>query len=467
MVRFFMCVICVLFFACSAGTVRAADPVEKCKVVFGNSAGQVTTSTLKSWGKTVDKNTVITLPTSNVNGYVSYWVVKRGTVTRKFAMGAKVKIVQDVTFRLTRYKIYEVKFYSSNGEGCYTALTRHLVKGVKFTLPSVTGSSTKRFLGWSTAKETHTPNYKAGTKITCTGNMSLYVSYQPIRTVYLYTCGGSLYKKVVYNVGSPATFPSVVSNEGMILGWSTQKNTHTNPMYYSGEDMPNYGTSFYMVEYQESSEKLLSGGQLLRSQKYQQVYVVGDSRSARSVPYVTPYVDNVHYIAKGGMGLRWLKEGDSGEESGIKQLLKAIATYSDKNNNKRNAVVFNLGANDLYRMESYVEYLNSIAQDLSEKYQCDLYFMSVNPVNDAMMKAYASIISSPASVRTESQVTNFNRNLRYRLDAKYYQYIDTCTCLRKYGWISYKNSAGIPDGLHYIGPTYQRIYNLMIQVLDR
>ena len=90
--------------------------------------------------------------------------------------------------------------------------------------------------------------------------------------------------------------------------------------------------------------------------------------------------------------------------------------------------------------------------------------MSVNPVNSAMIKAYGG------TYRTEAQVAAFNKSIRMSLcsgSTNYFTYIDACTALQKYGWISNFQNKGIYDGVHYSYQTYLRIYDYCIRNLRR
>ena len=86
---------------------------------------------------------------------------------------------------------------------------------------------------------------------------------------------------------------------------------------------------------------------------------------------------NVEFIAKAGEGLDWFKS------SGYKTLYRSVAK---RPRTEKKAVIINLGVNDLKNSASYVKYMKKVAAKL-KKYNCKMYYLSVNPVNSAMIKS--------------------------------------------------------------------------------
>lgn len=437
----------------------------KCKVTFANSKGVVANNAYKKLAKTVEKGTVIQLPKAEASGYRSYWVIKSSSGNKKYAMGASYKVTGNVKFCLYRYKLYTVKFYTNDGSSEYSAYAKQMVKGQTVTLPAIKSTASRIGLGWSAKTNSKKASYKMKQKVKVTGNMNFYIVCQSIRTVRLRWSDGTVYKTLKIKAGETENFPSVVSKSGMILGWSSESGKHTFPDYLAGESIPAYGTNFYMVDYQLTDEKILTGSQLLSPVKYKHVYIVGDSRTRRASVYLEPYVKNVTFIAEEGMGLDWLKGVSSSPNlpGGYSRLVTALRKNQD-DSEKKSAIVFNLGGNDLYNGIAYAQYMNSIANYL-KSFNCDLYFMSVNPVNEAMMRLYYEM-GGIVYPKTETQITSFNRILRNRLDYNYYKYIDTCSYLRMTGWRSIKHG-GYYDGLHYSQATYQKIYNYMMTQIEK
>lgn len=84
---------------------------------------------------------------------------------------------------------------------------------------------------------------------------------------------------------------------------------------------------------------------------------------------------NVEFIAKWGEGLYWFKSTDT----------DSLVLYQNSQR-IRKAVIINLGVNDLNNGRAYVTYMKKVAANL-KKYNCKMYYLSVNPVNSAMIKS--------------------------------------------------------------------------------
>lgn len=96
-------------------------------------------------------------------------------------------------------------------------------------------------------------------------------------------------------------------------------------------------------------------------------------------------------------------------------------------------------------------------------YNCSMYYMSVNPVNSAMMKHYYPY-------RTEQKVNDFNQRIYQSLCTgrlRTFTYMDCCSYMKKNGWISNRYDKGIRDGLHYSNATSLRIYQYGMKMLDK
>lgn len=159
------------------------------------------------------------------------------------------------------------------------------------------------------------------------------------------------------------------------------------------------------------------------------------------------------FIAKGGQGLAWFKC------EGYPSLIRSV---SKRPRSERKAVIINLGVNDLNNSKAYVTYMRKVSAAL-KRYNCRMYYLSVNPVNSAM------IADSEARPRTEAQVSAFNKVIYQKLCSgknRSFTYINTCTRLQKYGWSSNRHNAGIHDGLHYSDQTYLRIFNYCMKYLN-
>ena len=130
------------------------------------------------------------------------------------------------------------------------------------------------------------------------------------------------------------------------------------------------------------------------------------------------------------------------------------------------AVIFNMGVNDLihrngksidYRsvVSQYTSYMNSLSKKL-KKYNCKLFYMSVNPVNTAMKPT-----------RKESEVRAFNNTLRRGLNSSF-TWINSYSYFIKNGYSTHCEFRGnTDDGLHYSMITYKRIYAYVIKKLQK
>lgn len=179
-----------------------------------------------------------------------------------------------------------------------------------------------------------------------------------------------------------------------------------------------------------------------KEQVYDKIIMVGDSRTYRTYHQFGITAPNVRFIAKSGQGYVWMTS------TALTKLKKEIADADSD----RIAVVFNLGVNDLWNIDFYLEYMNTEVLELSESAGFDLYYMSVNPVSEAKYKkgGYNS------RNRNMSQILRFNKQLIRGLDEKYH-YIDTYSYMMKYYDV---DKMTLPDGLHYTQKASQIIFDL-------
>lgn len=435
-----------------------ADPVDsttKCRVVFANARGVVSTSTYRNWAKTVEVGDWIKLPEVSQNGYECYWVLKSGSTARRYYTGANFRVTKNTKFYLYRYKKYTVRFMTANGRKEYLSQRKIAVKGKYITLPDIPTTSATQIIGWKTSKNSKT--YKpVGSLIKVTGNMRFYpVTRRFSSYVMLRNNNGTGYKTINTAGESRAVFPSVdLKNGDMFLGWSRTRGKTSNPEYHAGDTIPTKRGNYYMVVFPRSNDK--APAILNQPQVHDMVYFVGDSRTLGLQKALTGLApSNVKFIYGSGQGLTWFRK------SGYSTLLRNIANQPRR---MKKAVIINLGANDLDNYNSYIKYMKNVAKRF-KAYNCDMYYLSVNPVNSAMIQNYFGFVS-----RTERQVAVFNRAIRSGLCTgrnKYFTYINTCGNLQKYGWISDRYNNGVFDGLHYSDETYLRIYDYCIRTLNR
>ena len=451
--------IMTLFVLFIFGGGRQVQAAQKCKVIFANSSGVVSTSTYKNWGKTVNKGKTITLPKYSTAGRKCYWVLKSDDGDKKYAPGARYRVTGNVKFRLYRYKEYAVRFFTSDGSKEYTTYRKTGIAGQSLKLPFVPGTSNAQGIGWSTSKKGKATN-KGNSSYKITGNRNFYAVTRKATSVSLRRQNGAAYKTVYTTSGTPV-FPAVdVSRPGgdgsMFLGWSRQRGKSTCPDYYAGDKIPSKTGIYYMVVFTEKNDVASLPTVVRYARNYKKVYFVGDSRTygmERAMRGKTP--SSIEFVCESGKGIAWFKE------TGYKQLLSKVKRESKST---KKAVIINLGANDLTRYTSYPAFLKSAAREL-KKYNCKMFYMSVNPVNSAMIHSYLGRTN-----RTEAQVDQFNRYIYTNLCSgknNYYTFMNTCYYFKRYGWISSRNNTGVHDGVHYSNETYRRIYDYAMRFLNR
>ena len=441
-----------LLLALSRPISAEAATTEKCKVVFANSNGVVSNDTFRKWARTVTKGSYIQLPTVNRSGYKCVWVEKRGTKELKYATGRNVRITKNTKFCLRYYKLYTVRYYTMNGSKEYTSLREQGYQGQVLTFPLHPTATGYKFLGWSTSINGKTVK-KEGDSLRVTGNMKFYIVGKKITGVNLRKYDGTVWKVVDTSSGS-ATFPAVnLNSANMCLGWSRTKGKTTNPEYKAGDKIPTRTGNYYMVVFFSKQDR--APASIIKPTKHQMVYFVGDSRTVGlQLALGNSAPSNVDFVCKGNQGLDWFRQ------TGYRELLRKLSKQSRKT---KKAVIINLGVNDMSNINTYVVYMRKVSENLKQNYNCDMYYLSVNPVNSAMIRSYG------AGTRTEAQVAAFNKTIYQKLCSgsdRAFIYINTCTNLQKYGWSSNRYDAGIYDGLHYSVETTLRIYGYCIRKLN-
>lgn len=441
-----------LFLALSRPVSAQAATTEKCKVVFANSNGVVSNDTFRKWTRTVTKGSYIQLPTVNRSGYKCVWVEKSGTKELKYATGRNVRITKNTKFCLRYYKLYTVRYYTMNGSKEYTSLREQGYQGQVLTFPLHPTATGYKFLGWSTSINGKTVK-KEGDSLRVTGNMKFYIVGKKITGVNLRKYDGTVWK-VVDTSSRSATFPAVnLNSANMCLGWSRTKGKTTNPEYKAGDKIPTRTGNYYMVVFFSKQDR--APASIIKPTKHQMVYFVGDSRTVGlQLALGNSAPSNVDFVCKGNQGLDWFRQ------TGYRELLRKLSKQSRKT---KKAVIINLGVNDMSNINTYVVYMRKVSENLKQNYNCDMYYLSVNPVNSAMIRSYG------AGTRTEAQVAAFNKTIYQKLCSgsdRAFIYINTCTNLQKYGWSSNRYDAGIYDGLHYSVETTLRIYGYCIRKLN-
>ena len=356
----------------------------------------------------------------------------------------------------------------------YRRWARTVKKGTVIKLPKVTKTGYKA--AWETKISDKTKQYNPGSKVTIKKNIKFCLKFykkdsKQIGTsansgtktqnntsgAKLYKNNGTFWKTLTTVRNQKAVFPSVTTGNGdMFLGWSRKKGKISDPEYYAGDAIPNLSGKYYMVVFKKSQDTAPT--ERKTQSKYEYVYLVGDSRTlGLRNALKSQFPENTKFIFKAGEGLRWFKK------SGFSALYKDVKSQPK---NIKKAVIINLGVNDLNNTTAYVKYMKNIAKKL-KGYNCTMYYLSVNPVNNAMITKYRG---HSTNSKTEAKVLAFNKYIYNKLCSGKkapFSYINTYGMLRKNGCISNKNNAGIFDGVHYSNETYLRIYDYCMRVLNR
>lgn len=161
-----------------------------------------------------------------------------------------------------------------------------------------------------------------------------------------------------------------------------------------------------------------------KNRDYDKYVFVGDSRFVGISKYSIS--DKDLFIAKVGEGYSYLIE----QMSNIKY-------YCDENT----ALIIGLGVNDSHSNgEKYIQTIN----DMAETMDCQIYFTTVNPVDE--VKAGYSGYNISAQV-----IDEFNENAYEQLSDKIV-YVDTNKYLRESGYET-------QDGLHYTEEISEKLYH--------
>lgn len=181
------------------------------------------------------------------------------------------------------------------------------------------------------------------------------------------------------------------------------------------------------------------------SADYGDIIMVGDSRFYHTYYRYGITADNVTWIAKSKMGYNWL------ENTAYPQIEQQVRMdYMRRHSSLgfaseqesafgRTAIVLNLGVNDLTNINFYLQFVNGRLKKLAEQYGCDLYYVSVNPIDTQKFLT--------SSVRRTPWIMNFNSEIKSGLDP-------ACTFIDTYGYLTSRygtdySKITVEDGLHY------------------
>ena len=435
------------------------------KVTFNNNAGTSTSSSYTSLTVYADQNQKITLPAvPKAKGYTNLgWTTAKGKKKPLYKAGSQVKITKTTRFYAVRRKskYYTVTYYMGDGKtnSTYKKLTTKVEEGTKVTFAKVPARSGYINLGWSSKKNSTKATAKAS--YTVTRNITLYAVQKKAVTLTLCKNNGAVYSTTRMAQGSTYKLSGVKDANGYtFMGWSEQAGQKVNPDYEAEETITvKKNTTLYAVVFNRSSEDNLSADVLpqVNSYKYKNVVFIGDSRTEymkNALARAGANTNYVKFICKAGEGYSWLTG------TAVPQLQELVKNDTNSILSKKTAVIFNFGVNDYNEYAKYAAYYKLIASSL-EKKGCELYFMSVNPINRLMLS------NTGRADRSEAKIRSFNTYMQKNLPSSY-TYIDMYSYLKAtgYSFASDKYGAGnIDDGLHYTARTYKRIFTHCLRSL--
>ena len=435
------------------------------KVTFNNNAGTSTSSSYTSLTVYADQNQKITLPAvPKAKGYTNLgWTTAKGKKKPLYKAGSQVKITKTTRFYAVRRKskYYTVTYYMGDGKtnSTYKKLTTKVEEGTKVTFAKVPARSGYINLGWSSKKNSTKATAKAS--YTVTRNITLYAVQKKAVTLTLCKNNGAVYSTTRMAQGSTYKLSGVKDANGYtFMGWSEQAGQKVNPDYEAEETITvKKNTTLYAVVFNRSSEDNLSADVLpqVNSYKYKNVVFIGDSRTEymkNALARAGANTNYVKFICKAGEGYSWLTG------TAVPQLQELVKNDTNSILSKKTAVIFNFGVNDYNEYAKYAAYYKLIASSLERK-GCELYFMSVNPINRLMLS------NTGRADRSEAKIRSFNTYMQKNLPSSY-TYIDMYSYLKAtgYSFASDKYGAGsIDDGLHYTARTYKRIFTQCLRSL--
>ena len=435
------------------------------KVTFNNNAGTSTSSSYTSLTVYADQNQKITLPAvPKAKGYTNLgWTTAKGKKKPLYKAGSQVKITKTTRFYAVRRKskYYTVTYYMGDGKtnSTYKKLTTKVEEGTKVTFAKVPARSGYINLGWSSKKNSTKATAKAS--YTVTRNITLYAVQKKAVTLTLCKNNGAVYSTTRMAQGSTYKLSGVKDANGYtFMCWSEKAGQKVNPDYEAEETITvKKNTTLYAVVFNRSSEDNLSADVLpqVNSYKYKNVVFIGDSRTEymkNALARAGANTNYVKFICKAGEGYSWLTG------TAVPQLQELVKNDTNSILSKKTAVIFNFGVNDYNEYAKYAAYYKLIASSL-EKKGCELYFMSVNPINRLMLS------NTGRADRSEAKIRSFNTYMQKNLPSSY-TYIDMYSYLKAtgYSFASDKYGAGsIDDGLHYTARTYKRIFTQCLRSL--
>ena len=401
----------------------------------------------------------VTLPdVPKVKGYTNLgWTTEKGETEPEYSAGDTVKITKATRFYAVRRKsnYYTVSYYLGNGStnAAYQKLIQTVEEGTVVTFAKVPARTGYVNQGWSSKKNSEKATAKA--KCTVNKNITLYAVQKKAVQLTFHRCDGSTWQKTTLAKGSSYSLPGVRDAEGYtFMGWSTKPMQSVSPQYEAEEKITvNGNVDLYAVVFNRTTETDLTEDQLPQVDiyKYKQVIFVGDSRTEFMENVLESLgndtTNHVEFVCEAGKGLSWF------QSTGYTQLYNLVKNNTNSILQKKTAVIFNFGVNDLKKYKEYVAYYKMIEPILANK-GCELYFMSVNPINRKMLP------NAGRADRSEAVVRTFNAYMKANLPSAY-TYIDMYSYLKSTGYSfasDHYGAGSVDDGLHYTARTYKRIF---------
>lgn len=262
--------------------------------------------------------------------------------------------------------------------------------------------------------------------------------YKVNQTWYYFSKNGAGYNRW-FNVGERRYFchPS----KGKLQGW---QNLYGQWYFFNGGSyvltsqwVQNGDELWFVNELGEVEKKINNSADTY--QEYDKIVMVGDSRFHHTYYKYGITAPNTVFVSKPGEGYDWLVQ------YGYNKIVNAVKKSS------KAAIVVNMGVNDLSSSSKYLNYMNKTMLQLAQQYNCDLYFMSVNPVNERVFPSN----SIRKKYKKMSSILSFNKKMKAGLNPEI-GYIDTCSYLKRR--FTYDEMT-VSDGVHYPRVVSQIIFD--------
>ena len=335
-------------------------------------------------------------------------------------------------------------------------------------------SSSGKYYYFSSSGEAKKGMFKVGNN-TYYGNSNYVLKtnqWSKVSGRYYYFTSKGVRKYHWFTIGSRRYFCSLTS--GKMTGWKkVEGDTYyfTNSGYVLTNQWITKGTQKWYVDGNGKVIRKVSTSALTNSD-YDEIILVGDSRFYHAKQDYGIGDKNVTYVTKAGKGLGWFS-GEEAGQSGFAILEKRVDetyNYNWKYYKRpgKIAIVLNLGVNDLRVLDlkqngmtvaevanRYVTYMKTNLVRLAQQYQCDLYYLSVNPVNEKVLR--------DCNLRKNADIQAFNNSIKTGLSSVGFRYIDTYSYLVKNYSLSQIASV---DGVHFDAVISREIYNQIIINLE-